>query len=331
MAEHTDQSRRTFFQAMAAVGGATLVPQAGLQAATPASSQADFRTGHAEKLRQLLEGPGVVQCPVFHDMLSLKLCKELGFPVATIGGSAVAASVLGQGDYGNVTITELIDFAARAVETGQMPMIADADDGGGNPLNVHRAIRRFEHAGLAGVMLEDMHGAKHLPGLPEGPMQSAAQFVDKMKAAVDARQGRMVLVARCDAMAAGESFEQGLERLVAYAEAGADVVFLAGGGIRRCPEIAKATNRPVLSTIPPDHADAALDVLRESQVKLAVYAGHLLSVATKAVKDALVEIKQTGRVQNFRERSLPREEYAKLIGAQESVDIAKRFNAGNWP
>lgn len=335
MSDEANDSRRMFLQGVAAVGGATLLANSG--EAAP-SSQEPHQTSDSslacqggQRLRTLLAGPELIQSPVIYDMVSLKLCEQLGFPTAFAGGRPVSASMYGAGDYGTLTTTELIEFANRAVQASPIPLIADADDGGGSPLNVHRAIRLYENAGVAGVMIEDMYGAKHIPGLPEGPMLPTPLFVDKIRAAVDARKGDMVLIARCDGLSAGEPFEVALERLVAYSDAGADMVFMAGADRRRVPEIAQATGLPVMSTVPPDHPDGEFDMLRKLQIKLAAYAGPLLSIAAEAVRAALVDLKRSGRIRNYTERAMNSEIWGDIIEASASVDVAKRFHADRWP
>ena len=335
MEKTTHVSRRTFVQKALATGGALAALDSGSAAhgaarmdhAQPNAAAAPARSP-GQRLRQLLQTPDVLQCPVIYDMVSLKLAAHLGFPAAFAGGSPISASMYGIGDFGWLTMTELVEFAARATEATDMLVMADGDDGGGNPLNVHRTIRRFERVGVAAVMLEDMYGAKHLPGLPEGPLSSIPAFVDKMKAAADARKLDMVLVARTDAMSAGEPFDKAVERVAAYAEAGADVVFVAGGTVQQSPAIAKATNRPVMCIVPVDRPEAALEMLRDARVKMAVYSGQLLNVAARAVRDALVQLKQTGQMKDLRERTLPREEFNAVTDVAQAVDVARRFNAG---
>ncbi len=296
---------------------------------TPALTPPPFTraASAAARFRQLLATPDFIQCPVIYDVLSAKLSAQLGFPALYAGGQTVSASMYGIGDYGTITTSELIEFAARVVDAVDVPVVGDADDGGGSPLNVYRTIQRYERVGVACVMIEDMYGTKHLPGMPEGPMTSIDAFVDKILAAVDARRDDLVILARCDSLSAKEPFEKGLERLAAYAEAGADVVFLAAAPIRQTPRIAEVTKRPVMTVPMPTDPDAAPEVLRQSQVKIACYAYQLLAVALGAVQQALQDIKSTGHIQNFTQRAISWEGFAQLTDAASAVEIARRFNA----
>ncbi len=313
-------TRRSFVQQSLLAGSALLPASAGAQAESPRSA--------GERFRKLLPGPDVLNCPVVFDALSARMSEDLGFPAIFAGGQPVSASMYGVGDFGTLTMTELIEFAGRISGVVDIPVVGDADDGGGNPLNVHRTIQSYERAGVASVMIEDMYGAKHLPGLPEGPMSSIPAFVDKIKAAVDARKHGLVLIARSDALSAKEPFEKGVERLAAYAEAGADVVFLAGAPIRRTPELARATNRPVMTVTMPTDPDSSPETVRSSGVKIACYAFQLMAVAMGAVQKALLDIKTTGGIQNYEAVAVSGQEYARIVGASESIDIARRFNAG---
>jgi 2,3-dimethylmalate lyase len=328
-------SRRRFVHTAASAGGVLLAQRPEAVAAVASSSQTQSSpvlAGSAgDRLRRLLSGPDVLQCPVIYDMVSLKLAAQLGFQTAFAGGSPVAASMYGMGDFGWLTMTELIEFSVRAADATDMLVMGDADDGGGNPLNVYRTVQRFERGGVAAIMLEDMFGAKHLPGLPEGPLTTIPGFVDKMKAAVDARKNGMVLVARTDALSGGESFDRALERVAAYSAAGADVVFVAGATVRQTPAIVMATSRPAMCIVPVDQPDAAFDALREARVKLAVYSGPVLGVAAKAVRDALMELKQTGRIPDLQQRTLPRRDFTNVTESSSAVEVARRFNATGRP
>jgi 2-methylisocitrate lyase-like PEP mutase family enzyme len=325
-------SRRDFLQrGLVAAGG--LIPAASAATASAASQSRAAPPGTAgQQFKALLSGSGVLQCPVVHDMVGAKLSAQLGFPAIYAGGQTVSAGMFGAGDYGTLTMTELIEFAGRAVEATGMLVVGDADDGGGNPLNVIRTIRRYEHVGVACVMLEDMYGAKHVPGVPEGPMASIASMSDKLKAAVDARRKGLVILARTDALSAGEPFDRGLERLAAYAEAGADAVFMAGARVKQTRRIAEATKRPVMCvTGMPNEPDVALPVLQEAQVKIACYAYQLLALTAGVQRQALLDIKEHGRIRNFEERAISPEGYRALVDASAAAESFRRYNANRPP
>lgn len=325
MENQHDSSRRSFVTRGLAAGAFLAT---GASAGSSQERPSGAGTSAAARFRRLLEGPEVLRCPVIFDAVSAKLSEQLGFPAIYAGGQTVSASMYGVGDFGSLTMTELIEFAGRIAGAVDTPVVGDADDGGGNPLNVYRTIQSYERVGVASVMIEDLYGAKHLPGLPsQGRMTTIPAFVDKIKAALDARKGDLVLIARSDALSAGEPFEKGVERLAAYAEAGADVVFLAGAKIRTTPELRAATKRPVMTVTMPTDPDSSPEVCRESGVKIACYAYQVMAVAIGAVQTALRDIQTTGRIQSYEQTAVSIQEYRRIVGAADSVDIARRFNA----
>ena len=179
------------------------------------------------RLRELLAAPDLLVAPGAYDALSARLIAQAGFSAVYMTGFGTSASVLGQADVGLLTMSEMVGRAAAlASVTGNVPLIADADTGYGNPLNVQRTIREYERAGVAGLHIEDQVWPKkcgHMEGKQVIPMD---EMVQKVRAAVDARQDPdFVIIARTDANAV-TGFEDALRRGLAYREAGADVIFI---------------------------------------------------------------------------------------------------------
>lgn len=179
------------------------------------------------RLRELLARSDVLAIPGAYDALSARLIVQAGFPAVYMTGFGTSASVLGQPDVGLLTMSEMVSRASALVPVaGDVPLIADADTGYGNPLNVRRTIREYERAGVAGLHIEDQIWPKkcgHMEGKQVIPME---EMVQKVRAAVDARQDPdFVIIARTDANAV-TSFEDALRRGQAYREAGADVIFI---------------------------------------------------------------------------------------------------------
>src|SRR5579863_9109061 len=179
------------------------------------------------RLRELLAGPDLVVSPRAYGALGARLIVQAGFSTVYMTGFGTSASVLGQPDVGLLTMSEMVSRAsALASIAGDVPLIADADTGYGNPINVRRTIREYERAGVAGVHIEDQVRPKkcgHMEGKQVIPLDEMAQ---KVHAAVDARQDPdLVIIARTDAIAVN-GFEDALRRGQAYREAGADVIFI---------------------------------------------------------------------------------------------------------
>ncbi len=303
--------RRQAIQGLAA-GGAALAGSAGAAQAESAGMGARFRG--------MLAGPEPVICPGAFDVISARLIVENGFESVLIGGSAGSAANLGVPDYGLASITELIEIAARIADSVPVPVFADADDGGGSPLAVARAIRGFERAGLAAVMIEDHVQAKHLG--EGGVLVDTPGMQDRIRAAADARAGDMMLVARCDAVSIGLGESEAMDRGAAYVEAGADLLFFAGLPPERIGAVSRAAGRPAIASV----HDTPLETLRENGVPLVLYAGQLLRLALGAMQRGLEDIENGATWPGYAERALPGEAYQRLIRSGEWREKARRYN-----
>ncbi|CAB3751877.1 isocitrate lyase/PEP mutase family protein [Paraburkholderia humisilvae] len=178
------------------------------------------------RLRELLDHNRPLLAPGSHDALSARLVEQAGFDAVYMGGFATTASLLGRPDIGLLGESEMIDNARRIVQTVGLPVIADADTGYGNPLNVIRTVRDYEQAGVAAIHLEDQVSPKrcgHMSGKSVIPVED---MVAKLRAAVDARTDPdFVLIARTDALAV-EGVDAAIERARRYAQAGADILWI---------------------------------------------------------------------------------------------------------
>jgi 2-methylisocitrate lyase-like PEP mutase family enzyme len=141
-------------------------------------------------------------------------------------GFGASASLLGQPDVGLLSFAEMADQARRLAEAVDVPLIADADDGYGNPINVARTVRAYEAAGVAGLHLEDQLSPKRCGHLEGKQLIAASEMVEKVRAAVEARRSAdLVIIARTDARAR-RGLDAALERARRYRDAGADVLFV---------------------------------------------------------------------------------------------------------
>ena len=302
--------------ALGAAGGTAF--GAGAAACAPAGSEA--ATDPGQRFRTMLAGGEPVICPGAFDVISARLIVEMGFETVLIGGSAASAANLGVPDYGLASITELIEMAARIADSVPVPCFADADDGGGSPLAVSRAIRGYERAGLAAVMVEDHVQAKHLGD--GGVLVETEYMQDKLRAAVDARKSGLMIVARCDSVSIGQSEAEATERGAAYVEAGADLLFFAGLPPERMGAVSEAAGRPVIASV----HDTPMATLRENRVPLVLYAGQMLRLALGAMRQGLQDIHDGATWPSYAERALPGDAYQELIQVGKWRDDARRYN-----
>ncbi len=178
------------------------------------------------RLRELLARPEPLVAPGAYDALSARLVEQAGFDVVYMTGFGSTASLVGRPDVGLLTGTEMVDNARRIAAAVDLPVIADADTGYGNAINVVRTVQAYEQAGVAGIHLEDQVLPKKCGHMSGKAVIPADEMVGKLRAAVAARRDpEFLLIARTDA-AAVEGLSAALDRARAYAEAGADVLFV---------------------------------------------------------------------------------------------------------
>ena len=140
------------------------------------------------RLRELLAGPEPVVAPGAYDALSARLVAQAGFDAVYMTGFGASASLLGRPDIGLLSFAEMADQARRLAEAVDVPLIADADDGYGNPINVVRTVRAYEAAGVAALHLEDQVSPKRCGHLAGKHVIAASEMVEKVRAAVEARR-----------------------------------------------------------------------------------------------------------------------------------------------
>ena len=178
------------------------------------------------RLRQALAGERAVMAPGVVDAMYARLVTEAGFEAMYMTGAGTSATRLGYPDVGLLTMTEMVDNATRIADASDVPLIADADNGYGGPLNVRRAIQLYERGGVAAVHLEDQVLPKRCGHLSGKQLISAEDMVAKVKAAVDARvDPDFVVIARTDALAL-HGRNAAFDRAEMYRDAGADVIFI---------------------------------------------------------------------------------------------------------
>lgn len=248
------------------------------------------------RLRCLFASDGLLLMPCCYDGLSARLVERAGFPLTFMSGYSVAGS-FGMPDTGLLTSSELRDALARITSATSLPVMADADTGFGNPLNVRRTLNSYFSAGAAGILIEDQVNPKrcgHTRGKSVVSMQDA---ITRVRAACDERDAwasgddRPVVFARTDA--ARFDFEDALNRCRAFLEAGADGTFLEAPRSleqmrRYCDEVGgwKLANMLEMGETPLLKPKELLEI----GYKVAAYPLTMLSAAVKAQEVALLKL-----------------------------------------
>jgi 2-methylisocitrate lyase-like PEP mutase family enzyme len=178
------------------------------------------------RLRQMLERKRFFLAPGVFDMISAMLAERVGFDAVYASGYWLTASYLGLPDAGIATFTDMLNRVSKVVEKSSVPVIADADTGFGGLLNVRHTVIGYEQAGVSAIQIEDQEFPKKCGHTPYRRVVSIDEMVAKVQVAADARRDpNLLLIARTDART-GHGYDEALRRGIAYAEAGADIVFV---------------------------------------------------------------------------------------------------------
>lgn len=240
-------------------------------------------------LRTMIGEPGLIRAPSATDGLSARMIAAAGFEAIHLTGSGVARS-MGYPDIGLVTMTEVIDRARAMARSVAIPVIADADTGYGNALNVIRTIQEFEAAGVAGLHLEDQVTPKRCGHYEGKQLIPAEEMALKIEAACAARRDPdFVIVARTDARAV-EGFDAAIKRAELYAEAGADVLFVEAPESRAEVErIAAGFKVPLLINMYSGGRTPLVSTadLRSLGYRIVIWPSHLQRATIAAIRRAL--------------------------------------------
>jgi len=279
------------------------------------------------KLRELIARPGVLMAPGVADALNAKLVQRHGFEAVYMTGAGTTAVRLGMPDVGLLTMTEMIDNAARIADASGLPLIADADNGYGGVLNVRRTIQGYERAGAAAVHIEDQVIPKRCGHLAGKQLVPVEEMTAKIRAAADARTDRdFVLIARTDAIAV-EGFDAALERAARYREAGADVLFVEAPNMEQLPRIAPRLKAPLLYNMATSGKTPFLgkEEIERLGFKIIIYPNWMMLAAIKAASQVLATLKETGTIAGIAKDVPSFKEFFDLLGMAEVQDLEARY------
>jgi methylisocitrate lyase len=284
----------------------------------------------AKRFRELLRQPGIVRAPGAFDAWSARLVESAGFPAVYMTGYGASASVIGQPDIGLMTMTEMANHAKNMAVAVDIPLIADGDTGYGGVLNVIRTVQEYERAGIAAIQLEDQIFPKrcgHMEGKQLIPKEDMAA---KIKAAVCARRSEdFVIIARTDARAV-VGFEEAIHRALAYADAGADVIFIeAPQTVDEMKEIASTVGSPLMANMVEKGKTPFLTAgeLERLGYKVVIYPVSTLYAATKALRELLRHLKEDGTTVHCLDEMVTFDEFNDLIGVDKMRALEKSFHA----
>lgn len=281
-------------------------------------------------LRELLAHQ--VIAPGCYDALSAALIEQSGFQAAYLSGASIAYTKLGRPDIGLVCASEVADTIAHICDrVPSLPLIADADTGFGNALNVQRTVQMFERAGAAALQLEDQAAPKRCGHLSGKRLISAAEMVGKIRAATDARRiDSTIIIARTDAIAV-EGFEAALQRAEAYLQAGADVLFVEAP--RSIEQLRTISNRfaqriPLLANMVEGGSTPMLGgaALRELGFRLVIFPGALVRVFAWTAQRFLQDLRAQGNSASWSDRMFDLNGLNGVLGTQTLLQAGRTYD-----
>jgi carboxyvinyl-carboxyphosphonate phosphorylmutase len=280
------------------------------------------------KLRQLFSQPGAFIMPGAPNALTARIIQEAGFKVLLFTGAGFANTELAVPDLGLTTMSEVVQQVGRITEAVEIPVVADADTGYGNPLNVWRTVRELERAGAAGIIIEDQTWPKRCGHFEGKQVIDREEMIAKVKAAVDARRDLdTVIIARTDARAVF-GIQEAIERARAYAEAGADATFVeAPRTVEELELIPKSIPVPQMANMVEGGKTPVLPLNRLEVMgyKLIAYANAALRGAIKGMQIVLSGLARDGTTEKVLDYMVTWEERQRLVRLEEYKVLETRY------
>ena len=248
----------------------------------------------ATGLPQLLSQPEILVVPGAADALTARLIEDTGFSAVYASGAGIANVLFALPDVGLLTMTEIIEPIHRIVKAVNVPVIADADTGYGNAVNVTRTVQVYEEAGVAAIQLEDQVTPKKCGHFNGKEVIAAEEMAQKVHAAVRARK-KMLIIARTDSLAT-HGMDEAVRRANLYARAGADLIFVEAPTQKdEIAELPKRIQAPLLFNMTEGAKTPPLshDELQSMGYRVVIHPNLAMRIAARAIQSALAVLQKT--------------------------------------
>jgi 2-methylisocitrate lyase-like PEP mutase family enzyme len=282
----------------------------------------------AQRIRDLLQENRPLVLGGVYDGLTARIAQRAGFEALFMGGFSVAASLLGEPDFGYLTQTEIADVARRVCRLTKRPVLVDADTGYGNALNVIRTVELFQNAGAAGLFLEDQVWPKRCGHLRGKRVVDRDEWLSKLRAVLETRGERdLFVVARTDARAA-VSLDEAIARGRAARDLGVDAVFIeAPESIAELEQIARAISGPKVANMV-EHGKTPLLTpaeLHQLGFDLIVTPLAALMASAKAIAETYAILRRDGTLRDHLDRLMPFDEFNQLVELERHYELEQRY------
>jgi 2-methylisocitrate lyase-like PEP mutase family enzyme len=281
------------------------------------------------RLRELLAQPNILVAPGVVDAINARLVEEAGFSAVYATGAGIANAQFALPDIGLLSFGEMIEQVRRIVQAVNIPVIADADEGYGSPLNVRRTVQEYEQAGVSAIQIEDQASPKKCGHFDGKEVIPAEEMVQKIRAAVDARDDPdLVLIARTDSLAT-DGYAEAVRRARLYAASGADVIFVEAPVNREEIELLPQDVRaPMLFNLTegaksPDVNPAEL---QQFGYKMVIFPNTLLRISMRAVQSALAVLKTERSSRPLIPRMMSWDERQRVVHLSEYQKLDEEYS-----
>jgi carboxyvinyl-carboxyphosphonate phosphorylmutase len=278
----------------------------------------------------LIERPEILVAPGAYDPFVARIVQGAGFEAVYMTGAGVSHVRLGQPDLGLLSFSEMVDQAGRIADAIDLPLIADADTGYGNALNVMRTVRAYERAGVAGMHIEDQDMPKRCGHFDAKQVIDTSEMVGKLKAALDARvDPDFIIIARTDARTV-LGLEEAMARAHAFAEAGADVIFVESPlSEEELARIGSSISTPLLANMVETGKTPILPAqrLQELGFSLVIHPGAVGRFVSQQLKVFLARLKAEGSTLSQLEQMADFKTQNEIVGLEQMLALAERYKS----
>ena len=268
-------------------------------------------------LRNRIEQGEFICAPGVFDLISARIADRLEFPALYMTGYGVVASSLGLPDAGLAGYSDMVERVDRIASATSTPVIADGDTGYGGLLNVDHTVRGYERAGACAIQLEDQASPKKCGHTPDRKVIPVADMVSKIKVALAARESEdFLIIARTDSRT-GLGIEEAISRGQAFADAGADIIFVESPeSVEEMAEIGRRIEKPLLANIVVGGSTPLLSINELSDIgyQLAIFPGSAFLAMGAAVESVYTHIKSNGSTTDLQTPLYEFQSFNQLMG-----------------
>ncbi len=279
-------------------------------------------TEKRQRFRAVLAGPRIMSPATVFDALSARVAESVGYELGILSGSVCAATTIAAPDIALQTLSEFADQVRRVTRYSNLSIFVDADQGYGNALNVMRTVQELEHAGLAGLAIEDLVMPSRF-GTDAEELVSVEEMTGKLRAALSARRDPQLLIAARTAAVKIEKIDDVVARVRAYAATGVDAIFVTAlKQLEHLDAIRAAIKLPII-------VGTALHLKREDLAARGVrfcLQGHSAVAGTvKALRDIYSHLHNGGAPAELKPRLATPEEMSRLLGEDNFKKLRDEF------